>query len=138
MLQNICKKQGIDLYDDTEEDGEADPADLGTDGNDCSQITSRGKPKKRYVGMLTFLAAMSGLSGSKAKTGQRFHVGDHVRIRYRGQEGTVIDINGGLYMVSLRDGNYVDSFEERDLEKARFGNDAGGMRCLADTEKRNI
>lgn len=27
--------------------------------------------------------------------------------------------HGGLYMVSLNDGNYIDSFEESDLEKAR-------------------
>ena len=27
--------------------------------------------------------------------------------------------HGGLYMVSLNDGNYADSFEESDLEKAR-------------------
>ena len=118
LLQDICKKQGIDLYeDDAEEDSEVE-----TDGNDetgHSQPARTGKPKKSHSGLLTFLAVMSGLSGHKAKTGQRFHVGDHVRVRYRGQEGTIIDINGGLYMVSLKDGNYVDSFEEGDLEKAR-------------------
>ena len=73
----------------------------------------------RHGGLFTFLAAMSGLAASHSKTEPRFHVGDHVRVRYRGQEGTIIDINGGLYMVSLDDGNYIDSFEEGDLEKAR-------------------
>ena len=49
---------------------------------------------------------------------RKFRVGDHVRIRYRGQEGTVIDINGDLYMVSLNDGGYVDSYTESQLERA--------------------
>lgn len=47
-----------------------------------------------------------------------FRVGDHVRVKYRGQEGTIIDINGDLYMVSLNDGGYVDSYYESQLEKA--------------------
>lgn len=37
---------------------------------------------------------------------------DHVRVKYRGQEGTIIDINRDLYMVSLNDGGYVDSYNE--------------------------
>ncbi len=37
--------------------------------------------------------------------------------RYRGQEGTVIDINGDLYMVSLSSGS-VDSYSENQLERA--------------------
>lgn len=54
-------------------------------------------------------------TGSKPK---KFRVGDHVRVRYRGQEGTIVDINGDLYMVSLKDGSYVDSFPESQLERA--------------------
>lgn len=54
-------------------------------------------------------------TGSKFK---KFRVGDHVRVRYRGQEGTIVDINGDLYMVSLKDGGYVDSFSESQLERA--------------------
>lgn len=139
LLQDICKKQGIDLYDDAEEDSEddtggsddqpaeviddedsdADSSELGTDEIGRFQSARGRKPQKRHSGLLTFLAAMSGLTGSQSKTEPRFHVGDHVRVRYRGQEGTIIDINGGLYMVSLKDGNYIDSFEEGDLEKAR-------------------
>lgn len=59
--------------------------------------------------------------GVKDATGGRprkFRVGDHVRVRYRGQEGTVVDINGDLYTVSLNDGGYTDSFTESQLEKA--------------------
>lgn len=139
LLQDICSKQSIDLYDDAEEDGEDDtdsnddqPADTiigedgdtdssdpGMDGSGYFQSARRRKLQKRHSGLLTFLAAMSGLAGSHSKTEPRFHVGNHVRVRYRGQEGTIIDINGGLYMVSLDDGNYIDSFEEGDLEKAR-------------------
>lgn len=63
------------------------------------------------------LAGMASEIGSQKKT-PRFRVGEHVRVRWRGQEGTIIDINGGLYMVSLGDGRTVDSFPESDLEKA--------------------
>jgi len=47
----------------------------------------------------------------------RFYVGDHVRVRWRGQEGTVIDISGDLYLVRLKDGGFVDSYAEDQLEK---------------------
>ena len=39
-------------------------------------------------------------------------------MRYRGQEGTVVDANGDLYMVSLKDGGYVDSYTESQLDDA--------------------
>lgn len=135
LLQDICNKQDKNLYeDDTEEEDEAKASEddsLSTDtiddadlseveaiGIERSQSTRRGKIKKRHSGLLTLLAAVSGLGGSHTKTGQRFRVGDHVRVRYRGQEGTIIDIHDGLYMVSLEDGGHVDSYRESDLEKA--------------------
>ncbi len=46
-----------------------------------------------------------------------FKVGDRVRVKYRGQEGYIIDKNGSLYMVSLKDGQYVDSYSADELEK---------------------
>lgn len=46
-----------------------------------------------------------------------FKVGDKVRVRYREQEGYIIDKDGSLYMVSLESGNYVDSFTADQLEK---------------------
>ena len=55
---------------------------------------------------------------NKAENKRKFRIGDHVRIRYRGQEGTVIDINGDLYMVRYGDKRKVDSFTENQLEKA--------------------
>ena len=45
-----------------------------------------------------------------------FRIGDYVYIRYRNQYGTVIDINGGLYMVRFGGGR-VDSFSADQLEK---------------------
>lgn len=48
---------------------------------------------------------------------KEFKIGDRVRVKYRGQEGYIIDKNGDLYMVSLEDGNYVDSYTAEQLEK---------------------
>lgn len=48
---------------------------------------------------------------------EKFKVGDRVRVKYRGQEGYIIDKNGNLYMVSLNDGQYVDSYTADQLEK---------------------
>lgn len=46
-----------------------------------------------------------------------YKVGDKVRVKYRGQEGYIIDKNDNLYMVSLDDGRYVDSYTVDQLEK---------------------
>ncbi len=59
-----------------------------------------------------------GINDATRNRAHKFNVGDHVRVKYRGQEGTVIDINGDLYMVSLSDGGYVDSYTESQLERA--------------------
>lgn len=37
---------------------------------------------------------------------------------HRGQEGTVVDTNGSLIMVSLDDGRHVDSYTASQLERA--------------------
>lgn len=47
----------------------------------------------------------------------KFNIGDRVRVKNRGQEGYIIDKNGNLYMVSLNDGQYVDSYTADQLEK---------------------
>ena len=47
----------------------------------------------------------------------KFNIGDKVRVKYRGQEGRIIDKNGDLYMVELEDGSYTDSYTEDQLEK---------------------
>lgn len=48
---------------------------------------------------------------------EKFRIGDKVRVKYRGQEGRIIDKNGSLYMVSINDGEIVDSYDASDLEK---------------------
>lgn len=44
-------------------------------------------------------------------------VGDKVRVKYRDQEGYIIDKNGDLYMVSINDGQYIDSYSASELER---------------------
>lgn len=48
---------------------------------------------------------------------EKLKIGDRVRIKYRGEEGYIIDKNGDLYMVSVKNGEFVDSYTENDLEK---------------------
>lgn len=57
-----------------------------------------------------------GFFSSKSNDNE-YKVGDKVRVKYRGQEGYVIDINDSLYMVSLDDGRYIDSYSAEQLEK---------------------
>lgn len=47
-----------------------------------------------------------------------FNIGDKVRVKYRNQEGYIIDKNGNLYMVSINNGEIVDSYSANDLEKS--------------------
>lgn len=39
-----------------------------------------------------------------------------MRVKYRGQEGYIIDKNGSLYTVSINNGQIVDSYSASDLE----------------------
>ncbi len=55
---------------------------------------------------------------NEQKDNRRFKIGDHVRIRFKGEEGTIIDINGQYYMVSTHNGRHVDSYTEDQLERA--------------------
>lgn len=55
--------------------------------------------------------------GLFSSNSDEFKVGDKVRVRYREQEGYIIDKNGSLYTVSLESGNYVDSYTADQLEK---------------------
>ena len=54
---------------------------------------------------------------SSKKNDNEYKVGDKVRVKYRGQEGYIIDINDSLYMVSLDDRRYIDSYSAEQLEK---------------------
>lgn len=86
------------------------------DYDDAGESTNPEKKPGKLFGLFAF-AGMASAQGAKNK-GPRFRIGDHVRVRWRGQEGTIIDINGGLYMVSIDNGRIVDSFPESALEKA--------------------
>ena len=55
--------------------------------------------------------------GTDSCQNNQFEIGDKVRVKYRGQEGYIIDKNGSLYMVSLNDGGHVDSYTSEQLEK---------------------
>ena len=55
--------------------------------------------------------------GLFSSSSDNLKVGDKVRVKYRGQEGYIIDKNGDLYMVSINDGQYVDSYSADQLEK---------------------
>lgn len=46
------------------------------------------------------------------------NLGDHIRVKYSGLEGSIIDVNGDRYMIFLEDGTKVESYLESDLEDA--------------------
>ena len=48
---------------------------------------------------------------------RKYGVGDKVRVKYRGMEGYIISVDGSLYMVSMEDGRWIDSYTESQLEK---------------------
>lgn len=52
-----------------------------------------------------------------SNTSSELKIGDRVKVKYRGQEGYIIDKNGNLYMVSINNGQIIDSYEANDLEK---------------------
>lgn len=52
-----------------------------------------------------------------SNTSSELKIGDRVRVKYRGQEVYIIDKNGNSYMVSINNGQIVDSYEANDLEK---------------------
>ena len=87
------------------------------------QASNEGKRPGGFFSKLGMLFAVGegvrqGIGDVASPKPHRFRVGDHVRVRFRGQEGTIIDINGDLYMVSMNDGGYVDSYTEDQLDRA--------------------
>lgn len=81
------------------------------------ELVRASRREKRPGKLFTAFATIGMLIDGEKKAAPRFRVGDRVRVRYRGQEGTIVDINGNLYMVSLADGRHVDSYEKSQLEK---------------------
>ena len=98
----IAQNQGIRLQRVCDEESE--------------EITPQRKHKRSGLLSALFFGALTDKDSGKM-SGLQFSVGDHVRVRYRGQEGTIIGIHGNLYMVSLKDGAYVDSYIASDLGK---------------------
>lgn len=98
----IAQNQGIRLQSVCDEESE--------------EITPQRKHKRPGLLSALFFGALTDKDSGKM-SGLQFSVGDHVRVRYRGQEGTIIGIHGNLYMVSLKDGAYVDSYIASDLGK---------------------
>lgn len=99
----IARNQGIRLQSVCEDE-------------EVEEISPQHKPKRPSLFSALFFGALTDKDSNKMSRPQ-FRIGDHVRVRYRGQEGTIIGINGSLCMVSLKDGAYVDSYIASDLEK---------------------
>lgn len=125
IVASLYKKKGykipdeysfIDDSDDFEEEYEDSEPDV-------SEATFAEKQPSGFFSRLAMAFGVGhgisqGIKDATAPKPRRFRIGDHVRVRYRGQEGTIVDINGDLYMVSLKDGGYVDSYSESQLERA--------------------
>ena len=67
------------------------------------------------MGLLSFL-----LGGSSNSSNDGFQIGDRVRVKYRGQEVYIINKDGNLYIVSINNGQIVDSYSASDLEKCWY------------------
>ena len=52
-----------------------------------------------------------------SNSNEEFEVGDKVRVKYRDQEGYIISKIGDLYMVSINNGQIVESYTASDLGK---------------------
>ncbi len=102
---------------------EIDEVDSTNDFIEESNSDNSNKPgglfRKLFIAFSVGAGVSQGINDATPKRVYRYRIGDRVRVKYRGQEGTIIDINGDLYTVSLSDGGYVDSYYENQLEKAR-------------------
>jgi len=93
--------------------------------NDLTFEEPKPVPEKKPGGFFSKMAMAFGI-GEGIRQGinnvaghpvRKFRVGDHMRVKYRGQEGMIIDINDDLYMVSMSSGS-VDSYSENQLGRA--------------------
>ena len=99
ILVTIDRRQGTQTFDYDDDEPFEEP------------LAEKGPGK-----LFSALAFFSLMGDGKNKE-PRFRIGDHVQVRWRGQEGTIIDKNGSLYMVSMNDGRIVESYKESQLEK---------------------
>lgn len=117
-LRKIYQAKGVKPFFDFE-----DSAEEQLDDFDMDEVLERAKQPTGFFSKLAMTFGIGagihmGINDATQGKPRRFRVGDHVRVRYLGQEGTIIDINGDLYMVSLNDGGYADSFTESQIERA--------------------
>ena len=103
LIHAIDKKQGTHVFDDDDE----------------FDFDEESKPDKKHT--LAGIGALFELNSirkklSKKDTSPRFRIGDHVRVKYSGLEGSIVDIHHGRYMVSMRDGRKVESYSENEIE----------------------
>ena len=117
-IKQIYQNKGFEpVFDLDDSDDEEEYYD------DTDDVLERAKQPTGFFSKLALAFGIGygvkqGINYVNKRKAPRYRVGDHVRVKYRGQEGTIIDINGDLYMVSLNDGGYVDSFYESQIEKA--------------------
>ena len=119
LLAAGYKKKGYRLPETLsylEEIDDADPDDEFVKELDSNR--PGGIFKKLFMAFAIGSGVSQGINDAVRQKVHRYRIGDRVRVKYRGQEGTVIDINGDLYMVSLSDGRHVDSYYENQLERA--------------------
>ena len=125
IVASLYKKKGYKIPDEYSFIDDSD--DLDEEYEDSEPyVEDESFEEKQPSGFFSRLAMAfgvghgisQGIKDSTVPKPRKFRIGDHVRVRYRGQEGTIVDINGDLYMVSLKDGGYVDSYSESQLERA--------------------
>ena len=125
IVASLYKKKGYKIPDEYSFIDDSDDFDEEYDDSE-PDVTEDSFEVKQPSGFFSKLAMAfgvghgisQGIKDATAPKPRKFRVGDHVRVRYRGQEGTIVDINGDLYMVSLNDGSHVDSYSESQLERA--------------------
>ncbi len=125
IVASLYKKKGYKIPDDYSFIDDSDDFDEEYEGSepDVADSTFTEKQPSGFFSRLAMAFGVGhgishGIKDATAPKTRRFRVGDYVRVRYRRQEGTIVDINGDLYMVSLKDGGYVDSYSESQLERA--------------------
>ena len=132
VLLDIDRKNGTHVLEDDEEDeddeddwdedldDDFDEDDPDEDDPDYDYADESGSKPGFFSTLFGIGAANSIINGIKDSDARKFSVGQHVRVRNSGSEGTVIDIIEGpprQYMVSLHDGKKVECYYEKQLER---------------------
>lgn len=125
VLLDLDRKNGTHVLeeDEEEEDNWDDDLDddLDEDDPDYDYADDSGEKPGFFSTLFGIGAANRIVNGGSGSSPQRFRIGQHVRVRYSGSEGTIVDILEGpphQYMVSLHDGKKVEYYKEDQLEAA--------------------